>query len=470
MSEKFESYEKNFDFKHLLIRILYYWRTILIGALVFMLLIGGYKFYSLNNLIKNIDVINEQERSYQVSKDLYVRNKETLESDISNIEESIKKQKSYNENSILMKIDPFNEYKGYISYYIKTDYKILPNMVYQNIDNTNSILQTYILTSLYGDMYDYLIENLNINIDSKFLKELIKINGDRDTKIINIDIISNEPSLCLSLFNLIQEYFDKKQTSIANDIGEHSIICVENSLQTIIDLDLDTIQKNNISAITKYENRLAEKKSQMHTMVPAAKTVITYAMIIKSAVKYAALGLFIGVILVMGMLLLYILISDKVIDANEFRNRYRLKVLGMIESTKNEKRLFGFVDNLIRKIEGKSNYKLNEKDQIKILSSNLKAICSRNKLFNCDIYFTGTVDSDEIKTICNLINDSMEDFTCNIIIGENINKSVHAIDQLEGCDAVIIVEKIGSSNYNDVSRLVESINDREKNVIGTILI
>ena len=125
--------------KDLLFAVLYQWKKILLAALAFAVLLGGYA------AAKNVGNVPSEQAEQQYQKDLeqYQIEKAALEQNIERTEQKIRAQQEYMENSLLMQLDPYAFFEGTMQLCIATDYQIQPGMAYQNPDYTKSVLSAY---------------------------------------------------------------------------------------------------------------------------------------------------------------------------------------------------------------------------------------------------------------------------------------------------------------------------------------
>jgi capsular polysaccharide biosynthesis protein len=468
--DKYEdNYEKEIALKDLFFKLLYNWRKIFVVSLIFAVLIGGYKYLSGMRSFSNQATVKSQEEAFQTAQEVYNSNKVALENDIKNITTGMKRQKDYNENSVLMQIDPFNEKVASKSFNVSTDYKIMPDKTYQNIDTTKSVTKAYLAAAQNGDMYNYIMDNLSFDIELRYLKELISISNDEDTNIINIKVIHSDSKACEEIFNLVLDYFDQLKSTITAAVGEHTLTGIDESMQSVVDIDLDTKQKTNLDTSTTYEKNLIEKQNQLNALVAPVRPVISKSIIMKSTIKYAIVGFILGAFLITCILLFTILTSDKLLNAKDLRSRYNIRVLGILEKNK-KKRLFMAVDKLISRLEGNSNHQIGETEVIKRISSNLKAICELNNIDNGSIFFTGTIKQNLIKELCEKVQMELKDTSYQLLSGANISYSADTIDLMKSCKTIVIVEEIGTSTYTEFTKQLECIDDLGKNVVGIILV
>jgi len=460
---------REINLKDLLFRLLYKWRKVLVISIIFMILLGGYKYFSGMRSVNDIATIQNQEKVYQTNFKIYESSKEALEKEIENITVSLERQKEYNGKSVLMQMNPFNEYRANKSFFVSTDYKIMPNLIYQDIDITKSVIQSYLSAAQNGDMFKYIIDNLSYDIEPKYLKELVYVNGDNYTNMLNVKVVQSDNEKCKEIFTLVIEYFNHIKYNISKAVGEHTLTGIDESIQITVDLDVDNIQKNNILAITNYEISLTEKQNALKALVVPAKTVISDTIVIKSAIKYAVAGFVLGAFLVSTILLISYIASDKLLNAKNIRTCYNIRVLGIIKKDK-KKRIFEFIDRLIYRLEGNPENQVIENESIKRIAANLKAIFELNNINNGDIVFTGTIKPNDIKSVSDKVNKELKDSSYQLLSDANISYTASTIDQIMRCNAVVIVEEIGSSTYSEITKQLEYIHDLGKKVLGVILV
>lgn len=469
MNSHEENYEKEVTIKELLFPVLKRWRRVIVVSVLFAILLGGYRFYTGLSEMNDVATRNSREAAYQDELAAYNNSKETLESEISYLELNYERQRVYNDNSVLMQIDPFHEYIAIKNYYLSTDAKSMEDMTYQGLEPTNSIIQAYLYSTVNGGLYDYIREQLSYDMELQYLKELITIEADYTTKTISLQVVHKDYDHCQEIYKLVTSYFDQLKDSITETVGEHRITFISESIQSAIDIDLDNTQKNNILALANYENSLKEKQNALNSLSSPVHAVDSNDMIIKSTIKYAGVGFVLGMFLTAGILLFGFLTSNKLLDAKDLRPRYNLRVLGNIEKPK-KKRVFGSVDRFISRLEGTKNILISESEAAKRIASNLKAICELEKIPAGSIVVTGTIDFDEIKDICNKLDEHMKTSSYKLVPGDNISYSADTILKAKEGTGVLVVEKLNSSTYPEITKQLETIRDLEKNVLGFILI
>ena len=143
-----ETYEQEIDLKWLIYRVLRGWRTIVVWAIIVGVVLGIGSF-GLNYVkINDPEYIEAEQENFEREHTSWVATGENFKAQLENIAEARAEQEEYNEKSVLMQIDPLREFHASFELYVNYDYRIMPDMTYQNIDLSDRILNKKILTIL----------------------------------------------------------------------------------------------------------------------------------------------------------------------------------------------------------------------------------------------------------------------------------------------------------------------------------
>ena len=147
------TYEQEIDLKDLMFMVLHKWRPIIFIALAMALVLGGIKGAMTYKSQNDPETVKEAEEKYQDDLELY----ENLD------------------HSIWINMSPYDVCESRMDLYVTSDYEIMPGMVYQNPDYTDTILQAYqaMLTS------SAVMEDIarNVGTEPRYLNELVSVNA-----------------------------------------------------------------------------------------------------------------------------------------------------------------------------------------------------------------------------------------------------------------------------------------------------
>lgn len=321
-----DMYEREIDLVQL---IKYLWKRVwmmCIGGVVGLVLVLGLQMITQNDLESSED--SQELTAYEKELKAYEEDYAQLEMEITNLEKSIEEQIAYNNDSILMKINPYDKKCVSGQFYIDSDYQIMPQLSYQNTDITSSVARAYQSLATTGELAKYINEHLENPIKERYLNELISVSysGDSvlDVKVVHIDIDSAR-----QIYNLIIEYMNKKQGEFQKNIGVYTIKLLNESESASVDLVLKESQVANIDSINTLKKTLTEKQESFETLVMPAQGM---------SLKLPVIGAFLGAFGVAAVLVVLFLIDSTLKTEQDIALTLELPVLGTIPAVESKRR------------------------------------------------------------------------------------------------------------------------------------
>ena len=125
-------------------QLLSQWKKALVFTIAAALLLGGVNFFMIMSRNKNEDYAEMVKMEYDLALKSYELQQKSINSRIENLQTEIEVKDSVKDNSIMLRIDPYNTYSKKVTFYIKTDYMIMPELTYQNPNYTNTVTNSYI--------------------------------------------------------------------------------------------------------------------------------------------------------------------------------------------------------------------------------------------------------------------------------------------------------------------------------------
>ena len=460
--------DKQISFRDMVFRILHNWRKIILLALIFTVVCGGYKLISQVKYLRDNTSYSASMNAYQNEYAKYEESKSSLEKDMASIKTSMKRQSEYNDNSLTMVINPFDEYVSYMIFYIDTDYKINPNLTYQSADNTKSIARAYYDTLNNGDVLYYILDNLSYKTEFKYLKEIVSVWPEYDTNMLYIKVVQKDKESCEEIMKLLSSRLMQVKESIDSSVGKHDLVKIQDTTQSIIDLDLDAKQKAYKQSIIDYDLSIKEKNTLITSLIvpvePEKKSLS-----IGSIINYAMIGFVLGIFIEMLITVIALMTNNRLLSYKDFKLHYNAKIIGIIQKD-SKKHIFGFIDNLINKLEGNTISQTDYNEEIRIACANLQALVKRDMDNDEIILCTGSAANDKMNEIYQgLIHELPNTKGIKLEFAENINRSAVSINKLAQCDAVILIEEIGHSTYDEISENMNNIGELDKKIIGVLL-
>ena len=464
------TYEQEIDLKDLMFAVLYKWRPIIITAVIVAVLLGGFKGMRSFQCYRDADAQAEAQESYQQDLEVYNTSKSAYEREIDNITNDIQKQQEYLESSILMNVSPYDVCEARADLFIRTDYEIMPGMMYQNVDYTDTIIQAYqsLLTSnaFLGKVA------AKAGLEQQYLQELISVERgsmssddetfSRFTNLLTIRVKHADQRQAEDILELLLSRVEELHEQVAASIGEHSVSVVNRAAGAMVDLELADQQKDAGDQVTKLQSSLADKEKALKELKEPAKTVLSRGTVVKQAVKYAVLGGVLGGFMAVFFVCVMFLMSDKLYAAKEMRRRYDLHVLGSFAATGAKKA--GVIDRWLNRLEGRKPA-VSAEQSYALLAANIGNYAADG----AKILLTGTTaESESLKDLAANLQQYLPDQ--ELVYGGNMLEHAETVKLLPECDSVVLVEQIGKSVYSAMEQEVEKIRSLQKNMAGCIVI
>ena len=447
------TYDQEIDLKDLMFAVLYKWRPVVIAAVVIGLLLGGFKAFSTYKSQNDPTVITEKEADYQKDLEIYEKNKSTGEREIDNLLNDITEQQMYLEKSVRMNMSPYDVWEAKIDLFVKTDYVIMPDMVYQNVDYTDTILQAYQSALTNTEFLQKVAKK--VGTEPRYLKELIDIQVDQ--KILSVKVNYTDEKSVKEIMQYVLSGVDDAKAKIEETIGAHTISVVDESVGSKVDLELADAQKEESTRLVDLNTSLEEKQDALDELQEPKKIVDSTSAAAKSGIKYGILGAVLGAFMAIFFVCVAFLMTDGIYAAKDLRNRYKLRVLGALPAKK-----AGGIDASLRKMEGRAS---EEDDKTYgLIAANVRSFMGDAG----KILVAGCASADAFNRVAEKLVAELGD--CQVVKGGNLLEDAEALEKLSDADAVVFVEECKVSKYSQVELELEKAKDLQKEVLGCVVL
>lgn len=448
--------EQTIYLKDLVFVALNQWRKILIFAVIGLLLAGVYAGISGWNSLKDVEEQEYDRAHQQLLQESYELQKESLEQQISTLEDSIAHQYTYLEESVLMHLDPYALYEGYLSLYIDTGYQILPGMDYQNPDKTYQVVANYdiilkgeeSLQALSGEM----------GIEGKYLLELITTeNPSQNRSMLNIKVRCADQESAEKLINSLYQQIEAAQERVTKAVAEHEVIVIEKYVRQQIDTNLSKQQQSEVNRLIELMNSLDEVQQERKELALPAVQTVSLSSVLKKIVFIAILGGVVGAFAVACIAWVVHIAGGKVYSARMLQNWTGVKVLGSVSAPEPNNR----IDGWLRKLERKES--CDPAEMIKLIAFNTASFVADTKR----VLVTGSENAEYSNILADALRQSAPG--TEVVVCGNILCSADAVKTLTQTDMVVLVETCNVSRYDEVASKVRLIEDHGKSIVGCVL-
>jgi hypothetical protein len=234
-----------------------------------------------------------------------------------------------------------------------------------------------------------------------------------------------------------------------------------------------------IAGVYKYqatiaENRIKEERQAQQFIAEPAEgeaevenEPIIFEDPVSSAVTFAVIGMIGGLCMVCMVFCLSYILSGKLQDVDNFQHKFGMPLLGVIRENETKK-IFGFIDRWICRLEEGPYAKISRNEQIKIAAVNVQTAIHKNpeKKIN-RVMLAGSVASNDVIEICGKLAEEIGNITFSPY--RQIVFHASALKKLEYYEGILFIEKKGESHERLIRQEKELALDRGVRVLGTLV-
>lgn len=447
--------EKEIDPRELLYYVLKKWRVIIIVGIVLALIAGCCKLASgLKNDVTYKADPNAEER-------------EMLQVQLDELQKTLDEQVNYNENSVLMKVDPLNEYVGSFEVYLDSNYQIDTSSNYQNIDLTSRLVRAYESFLTSGTLYSYVLNNTENNddiIDIKFISELIQVEADPDAASVYVKCVGETEERVSEMVKIVKQAINEKYSEMKEIIGEHECYILMESVYPTIDRELEEAQVENYLKVGDSEKSVEKKSAEIDALGNPNELPpdISTRQAVVSAVKDAIVGGVVGLVLAFVFFGVQGILTRKMWSSTGWNN-CGIAVLGGICTAKEQKK-FAKVDRWFAKITNFDEPELSIDEAEAFASANIMAMLKKKEASSAAV--VGVAD----KKLCTDIVEGMNKNSAALSFAGNVLAESNAVESLADTDNVVLLAENEKITVDEVSEIVKRLDAWGKNLLGVILI
>ncbi|WP_026510191.1 hypothetical protein [Butyrivibrio sp. LC3010] len=297
-------------------------------------------------------------------------------------------------------------------------------------------------------------------LDATSIREMVRIVLDADS-ILTISTFGNTKEDAKAVMDVLDSHFDAA-TETVSGVYNYDITPVGTYYFEGYDgyiLGLQTNSENTINTLRNYITGLSnamsvEEKAYFNAIVAdylneneeadATDDSSVETMVVRTvSKKYIAAGLVGGIFIVAFLYALFYVLSGKVHTADDIRRAFGISVIGEVKSNAGE---FGLVSQ--------------------------GAAIGASKLSSNSVYIMGASDDDISVKIRNAICKEMNQdaHLSSVKAGSSAVNDAVSMKDLSDSDAVVLVEKIDKSRFEDVAREVELCKKFGVNILGAVVV
>lgn len=459
------NYERQISLGELCWNILFHWRSLLLGAISGAVLIGGMVYLrDMKTYNQNTKKAEQQEHSFNFTEE----ENNLIQSAITT-QNMISELKMYQQNSILLNMSSGYKQTLKLEYYVNTNY------MEGEKDYSLSLAAAYTNGITNGTLSEKIIDELDLNLETAYITELISANYDQNA-LITIEILYPDKVILEKISEILNDWIAKQTETFTQQISEHTIGLLNKNIYIAPDFDLLNRQQEYQLKLNDFEQILADLKAQMSEEQLSAfdQYYVSLGVIDETekkellpppqiSLKYTTLG-------AIGVILLFVIwyacfgiLSGKLQYTAELSDMYHLPMLGILQS----KTLKG-IDRLLLNIKTYGQKRLSNEQWMHIITSKIELLCQQKQVN--EIYLTGSNLFIINKSFISALQKELYEKKIKLFYGDNICYDMSSLHDVIKINRVILIEQIGISTHQELKCELKTIAEKDVQIIGCIAV
>lgn len=315
----------------------------------------------------------------------------------------------------------------------------------EQIDQNDSLLNQY---NAAKEILDH--QRSNLATYEELLKEAIKLKDSSHSEV-DAELLSQISS------------FTEKITSAKINIIELEI-GIENYKKQIKDIIEDAEESMSLSIQDEYDDvadTLERLNEELEERNASMEPYVEQRTVKNIAVKILV-GIVLGAMVVVGIVAVKFIFNKKIDSIDSVRECYRLPVLANLYCPKDKRRTG--IDRMLKKWAGEA-LEIDSDAEHALIAAKLQAICPDE---SAEIMLCSADGRDIAKALGNGIRENLGGTINLIAIGNPVRDAEAALAVKDA--AVVLVAKINTSRYEEISETIEQLALSKANILGFILI
>lgn len=446
--------ERMIYLKDLLFAALYRWRAVLVTALIFAVLLGGFKVFSSWNTAK-ANAASGSSADHQLATEQYNSDLQDLDAQLAQLNQNLDTKIAYLADSVFMQLDPYDHYEATLTLIADTGNDAASQSALQSTDKTALVIAGY--QALLHDAQ--MLQDMADAVGSapRYMQELITAEiSDSNALLIKIKYTSQEAAQ--ALLDIVSSHLSDSKALIDSTVAEHTASIIGGSVNPCIDSAIEALQQKERDSLTATQTAIKAIQQQKSTLVAPPAYTFSFSVIVKDMILFAVLGCVIGVFLAVLAAWIMHISSGKVYSARTLKDHTGLKILNCIrdEHIKNP------LDRQLQKLEGRNSADASR--QIKLAAINVSNLCAGFKM----LLISGDASGESRQALVQAFQEALPGV--RIVDEGSLLESADSMKALAECDAVLLIEQCGLSRYDAVEQQIEAVTYNSKKLLGCVLL
>lgn len=482
---------REIDLLDMIADILSHWRGMIVALVLGAVLLGGVGY------MRSFQTAQSAQQQESV-----VQDEATVQAQLSRLEQSLDDKsratvltvvddekeydlkKTYSENSIYMQLNPLQTVRTELVYQVQTADGLM--------DGQLGALYTSLLNNV--GLYDWVSQQTGI--EAGYVGELISAETvssltiqwqqamSLGTNCVKVSILQSDTEACQKLAEAVKTYISEEQKQLNNELGQHALVLVSETTGFVMNKDLmdeqikcrnemaslqSTIatakvgfteeQKQYYELVTWEEAEHSEQPAQNVTTEVESKPTPTISK------KYVLLGAVLFAFAYAVVICMVYIFNTRLREADELQSIYGIPQIGLVIRESSRKI---FLDKWVDSLRHYGKRKFTTEQSMELAFAAIKIAAVKNGLNN--ICLMGCNMSAGADKVCESLKAALEKEQISVSVLDNVLYDAEAMEKMDAMQGAVLVEKAGSTLYNEVAGELELLKRQDITVLGGIIV
>lgn len=488
--------EREIDLLDMIADILSRWRGLLMALVLGAILMGAFSYTRSYRDIQNMQSqkVNDAAMSEMAIDERLAQLGENMDESLLAVvlltvddERELALRNEYVQNSIYMQLDPLHVEQEELVY----------NIQGRNENGVSGLGKIYKDIISGVGLYDWVEQQTGI--ETAYVRELISTSVDSSLKFSNGDTVSiggcdslkitisgTDAETCGKIAEAVKTYIEKQQKEISSKLGSHELTLLSESAGTIVSTDVMKQQVDYRNTICNLEATIvaakagfSEDQKQYYTLLmkktsleditdaeqdneAANQTVAASPSVSK---KYVVLGAVLFAFVYAVILCMGYIFNSRIRVNDELQDLYGIPQIGLVVKDSKKKL---FLDKWINNLRHYGKREFTAEQSMELAFAALKIVAVKNGLNS--VCLLGCNLGAGADKVCEGLKAALEKEGITVTILNNVLYDAEAMEKLGTAQGAVLVEKAGSTLYNEITGELELLRRQEIVVLGGITV
>lgn len=484
---------REIDLLDMIADVLSHWRGLIVALVLGAVLLGGFSYMKSLRTVQNVQqpetVVQEEttveEQLTQLEQSLDDKSLATVLAVVDD-EKEYDLKKTYSENSIYMQLNPLQTAQTELIYQVQT--------ADGSMDGQLGALYTSLLNNV--GLYDWVAQQTGIEagyvgelISAETVSSLTILSKEMTlgTNCIKVSILQSDTEACQKLSDAVKAYMSEEQKKLNDEFDQHALVLVSETIGSIMNKNLmneqirsrneiaslqSTIaatkadfteeQKKYYELLTWEEAEHSEQPEQPAQSVTAEENPVPTPAVSK---KYILLGAVLFAFVYAVVICMAYIFNTKLRVSDELQSIYGIPQIGLVVRESGRK---VFLDKWVDSLRHYGKRKFTAEQSMELAFAAIKITAVKNGLNN--ICLMGCNMSAGADKVCESLKAALEKEQISVSVLDNVLYDAEAMEKMDAMQGAILVEKAGSTLYNEVASELELLKRQDIRVLGGIIV